>query len=144
MKATALLCVLTAIGLAVSACARIHATTAALLSPISAAKLGSASPGRSWIHMRVQTATGQSLGTVSNVVPALNGQKDSGYVVIARTGGSMVAVPDAPARVLAREGKFIVSKSELDHAPTVTQDELRSPSNKTWRVQADRYWHRSA
>lgn len=142
MKTTALLCVLTAVGLAVTACARIHATTAALLSPITA-KLGSASSGHPWAHMAVQTPTGQSLGTVSNVVPALNGQKDSGYVVIARTGGSMVAVPYAPARVFARDGKFIVSKSELDHAPTVTQDELRSLSNKSWRTEANRYWQRT-
>jgi hypothetical protein len=140
MKATALLGVLTAVALAVTACARIHATTAALLSPLSAAKLGSASPGHPWMHMPVQTPSGGSLGTVSNVVPALNGQKDSGYVVIAVTGGSMVAVPDAPARVLARAGKLIVSKAELDHAPTVTQGELRSPSDKTWRVAANRYW----
>lgn len=142
MKATALLCVVTALGLTVTACSRIHATTAALLSPFSAAKLGSASSGHPWVHMAVQTSTGQPLGTVSSVVQALNGQKDSGYIVIARTGGSLVAVPDGPARVFAREGKFIVSKSQLDRAPTVTQDELHSPSNKNWRVDASRYWQR--
>lgn len=94
--------------------------------------------------MPVQTATGRSLGTVSGVVPASNGHKDSGYVVIARTGGSRVAAPYAPALVLAREGTFIVSRSELDHAPKVTQAELRSRSDKAWRMEANRYWRRIA
>lgn len=97
-------------------------------------------PGRSWSNMPVESPSGQSLGSVSSVVPGLNGQKTAGYVVVSGSNGESVPVPYKTADSMVREGKLVLSQTRLDGAPKVTQEDLQNSSDHSWRVKADRYW----
>ena len=97
------------------------------------------SAGR-WSNMPVQSSSGQSLGSVSSVVPGLNGQKSSGYVVVSGSNGMNTPVPYRTANSMVHDGKLILSQSKLERAPKVTQDDLQDSSSHAWRTKADRYW----
>ena len=99
-----------------------------------------ASPGGHWSNMPVQSSSGQSLGSVSSVVPGLNGQKSSGYVVVSGTNGMSTPVPYRTANSMIRGGKLVLSQSKLEHAPKVTQEDLQNSSDHAWRTKADHYW----
>jgi len=99
-------------------------------------------PGHSWSNMPVESSSGQSLGSVSKVVPGLNGQKTSGYVVVSGSGGESVPVPYRTAKSMVRDGKLVLSQSRLEHAPKVTQEDLQKSSDRSWRAKADQYWMR--
>lgn len=96
--------------------------------------------GHSWTDMPVESPSGQSLGSVANVVPGLNGEQSSGYVVVYGANGMSVPVPYRTASSMVRNGKLVLSQSMLEHAPKATQEDLQSSSNPAWRVKADRYW----
>jgi hypothetical protein len=96
--------------------------------------------GHSWSNMAVESPSGQSLGSVSSVVPGLNGRKSSGYVVVSGSNGTDIPVPYRTANGMVRDGKLVLSRSRFEHAPTVTQDDLQNSSDHSWRVKADRYW----
>ena len=98
--------------------------------------------GHSWSNMPVESSSGQSLGSVSKVVPGLNGQQTSGYVVVSGSGGESVPVPYRTANSMVRDGKLVLSQSRLEHAPKVTQEDLQNGSDHSWRVKADQYWMR--
>ena len=83
---------------------------------------------------------GQSLGSVSNVVPGLNGQQSAGYVLVSGSNGMSVPVPYRTASSMVRDGKLILSQSRLEHAPKVTQEDLQNSSDHSWRMKADQYW----
>jgi len=99
-----------------------------------------ASSGGQWSNMPVESSSGQSLGSVSSVVPGLNGQKSSGYVVVSGSNGMSTPVPYQTAHSMVRDGKLILSQSKLEHAPKVTQEDLQNSSDHSWRVKADHYW----
>jgi hypothetical protein len=99
--------------------------------------------GQDWSNMTVQSPSGQSLGSVSSVIPGLNGRKSSGYVVVSGANGTSVPVPYRTASSMVRDGKLVLSPSRLEHAPKVTQEDLQSSANHAWRAKADRYWMRS-
>jgi hypothetical protein len=107
-----------------------------------AMKMASAGPAgaRSWSHMRVQTPSGQSLGSVSRVVPGLNGRPSSGYVLVSGPHGVSVPVAYRTAQSMVRNGKLVLSRSQFEHAPKVTREDLKNRSDHAWRVKADRYW----
>lgn len=96
--------------------------------------------GQDWSNMTVESPSGQSLGSVSSVVPGLNGQKSSGYVVVSGSNGMSVPVPYRTASSMVRDGKLVLSQSRLEHAPKVTQEDLQNSSNHAWRVKVDHYW----
>ena len=96
--------------------------------------------GHSWENMSVESPSGQSLGSVSKVVPGLDGQKSSGYVLVSGSNGMSVPVPYRTAAHMVRHGKLVLSSQRLDHAPKVTQEDLQNRSDRAWRVKADRYW----
>ena len=98
--------------------------------------------GHSWSNMAVESPSGQSLGSVSSVVPGLNGQQSSGYVVVSGSNGESVPVPYKTANSMVRDGKLVLSQSRLEHAPKVTQEDMQSTSNHAWRTKADEYWMR--
>ncbi|HEX5459083.1 MAG TPA: hypothetical protein VFX20_03860 [Steroidobacteraceae bacterium] len=97
-------------------------------------------PGHSWSNMAVESPSGQSLGSVSQVVPGLNGQETSGYVVVAGSNGESVPVPYKTANSMVRDGKLILKPSRLEHAPKVTQEDMQNSSDHAWRAKADEYW----
>lgn len=96
--------------------------------------------GHSWSNMPVESSSGQSLGSVSQVVPGLNGQRSDGYVVVSGSNGESVPVPYAKAHSMVRNGKLILSQSRFEHAPKITQEDLQNGSDHAWRVKADHYW----
>lgn len=96
--------------------------------------------GHSWSNMPVQSSSGQSLGSVANLVPGLNGKKSSGYVVVTGANGESVPVPYGIANSRVRDGKLVLSQARLEHAPKVTPGDLQNSSDHSWRVKADHYW----
>jgi len=100
------------------------------------------SGGQSWTSMPVETSSGQSLGSVSDVVPGLNGQKTSGYVVVSGSSGMSVPVPYRTASSMVKDGKLVLSQSKFDHAPKVSQEDLQNSADHAWRMKADHYWMR--
>ena len=96
--------------------------------------------GHAWANMPVESSSGQSLGSVSNVIPGLNGKESSGYVVISGANGMSVPVPYGTAHSMVRGGKLILSQSRLEHAPKVTQEDLQNSADHAWRTKADHYW----
>jgi hypothetical protein len=107
---------------------------------VRTAEAGPAGP--SWSNMPVESSSGQSLGSVSSVVPGLNGQQSSGYVVVSGANGMSTPVPYQTANSMVRDGKLVLSQSKLEHAPKVTQEDLQNSSDRSWRVKADQYWMR--
>ncbi|HEX8755501.1 MAG TPA: hypothetical protein VF745_04125 [Steroidobacteraceae bacterium] len=104
-------------------------------------RMAEAGPGgHPWSNMPVETSSGQSLGSVSSVVPGLNGHKSSGYVVVSGANGMSVPVPYRTAHSMVRGGKLILSQSRLEHAPKVTQEDLQNNADHAWRMKADQYW----
>lgn len=104
------------------------------------AEAGPAAGGHSWSNMAVESASGQSLGSVSKVIPGLNGRKSSGYVVVSGANGMSVPVPYRTAHSMVRDGKLVLSQSRFEHAPQVTQEDLQNTADHAWRIKADHYW----
>jgi len=96
--------------------------------------------GQSWSNMPVESSSGQSLGSVSTVVPGLDGKKSSGYVVVSGSNGMSVPVPYRTASSMVRDGKLVLSQSRLEHAPKVTQEDMQNSADHAWRIKADHYW----
>lgn len=96
--------------------------------------------GHSWSNMPVESSSGQSLGSVSSIVPGLNGKQTSGYVVVSGSNGQDVPVPYKTAHSMVRDGKLVLSQSRFQKAPTVSQQDLQNSSDHSWRVKADHYW----
>jgi len=90
--------------------------------------------------MTVQAPSGESLGTVVDLVPGPTGSTESGYVVIATSGGSATPVPYAAASSMIQNGKIVVERTRLESAPKVQPSQLEDRSSKTWQSKADRYW----
>ncbi len=106
-------------------------------------KLAEAGPGggaRSWASLPVESSSGQSLGSVSKVVPGLNGRRSAGYVLVSGAHGRSVPVPYPTAHAMVRGGKLVLDRSRFEHAPTVTREDLRNRADHAWRIRADRYW----
>ena len=90
--------------------------------------------------MTVQAPSGESLGTVVDLVPGPTGSTESGYVVIASSGGSATPVPYAAASSMIQNGKIVVERTRLESAPKVQQRQLEDRSSKSWQSKADKYW----
>ena len=109
-----------------------------------ALKMAEAGPAgaHAWSRMPVQSPSGQSLGSVSKVVPGLNGRRSSGYIVVSAAHGMSVPVPYRTAHSMVRDGKLVLNQSRFEHAPKVTQEDLQTHADHAWRIKADRYWKR--
>lgn len=103
-------------------------------------RTAAAGPAGHWSNMSVESASGQSLGTVSKVVPGLNGRQSSGYVIVSSSNGESVAVPYRTAHSMTRDGKLVLNRTRFEHAPKVTDEDLQNSSDHAWRVKADHYW----
>ena len=90
--------------------------------------------------MTVQAPSGESLGTVVDLVPGPTGSTESGYVVIASSGGSATPVPYAAASSMIQNGKIVVERTRLESAPKVQQSQLEDRTSKSWQSKADKYW----
>lgn len=104
------------------------------------AEAGAGGGAQSWSNMPVESSSGQSLGSVSTVVPGLDGKESSGYVVVSGSNGMSVPVPYRTASSMVRDGKLVLSQSRLEHAPKVTQEDMQNSADHAWRMKADHYW----
>ncbi len=89
--------------------------------------------------MPVQTAVGEPLGTVRDVVPDATGAP--GYVLITMPTGGKTAVPYSTIASLTREGTIVLDRARLRGAPRVEDSQLQNPSDTRWKKQADQYWN---
>ncbi len=102
--------------------------------------------------MTVQTKTGQSEGSVVDVVRQPNGRP--AYIVIADHGGSRRAVTYQAARLMVHGNRLVLDEMRLRGAPVVpapTQTTERpdrenpnphdaGSARPGWQAEADRYW----
>jgi Tfp pilus assembly protein FimT len=88
--------------------------------------------------MMVQDRSGQSLGSVGNVIPAKSGHR--GYVMVNGTDGSATPVPYSIASSMAKNGMIVLDRATFEGAPKVQQNELEHPAGTAWQNKADRYW----
>jgi hypothetical protein len=92
--------------------------------------------------MAVQSESGHPLGFVVDVVPGSSGTQDGGYVVIAGvSGGGATPVPYSTATSMVQEGKLVIDRARLDHAPKVQQNKIEDQAS--WREKTDHYWSES-
>jgi hypothetical protein len=91
--------------------------------------------------MAVQTESGQPLGFVVDVLPGSTGTQESGYVVIAGSGGAATPVPYAAASSMLKDGKIVIDHARFQSAPKVQQNQIEDSSG--WKKQADKYWGQS-
>jgi hypothetical protein len=96
--------------------------------------------GKSWANMPVESSSGQSLGSVSTVLPGLNGRQTSGYVVVSGSNGMSTPVPYRTANSMVRDGKLVLDQSRFEGAPKVSQEDLQNSADHAWRTKADQYW----
>jgi PRC-barrel domain len=98
------------------------------------AKLGGLSAGS-----LVQTAAGETIGRVKDIVPdAKTG--DPAYVVIAARNKT-TAVPYPVIAPMYRDGHVVLDRARLESAPHVTDSQLRDDkASADWAKQANRYW----
>ena len=91
--------------------------------------------------MGVQSAAGESIGTVKDVVPNASGQP--GYVLIATGAGTRTAVPYSTVSSMIRNGKIVLDRARLEAAPQVQDSQLQDRADTRWQKQADQYWNGS-
>ena len=88
--------------------------------------------------MGVKSASGESIGTVRDIVPAKSGRPE--YVVIATPHDGSSAVPYAAVAPMIKDGAIILDRGRLKAAPKVNLEDLHDQNNAAWRKQADQYW----
>lgn len=89
--------------------------------------------------MPVQTASGELLGTVRDVVPNASGEP--GYVLITKPQGGKTAVPYTTVRAMTLNGSVVLDRARLDGAPPVKDSQLQDRSDTSWQRRADEYWN---
>ena len=90
----------------------------------------------------VQAPSGESIGTVKDIVPDPNSGRPA-YVVIATRSGN-TAVPYATITPLFHDGQIVLDRSRLESAPRLRAEQLQNDSDRSWTKQSDQYWNDSA
>ncbi|MBV9911233.1 MAG: hypothetical protein JOZ93_01585 [Sinobacteraceae bacterium] len=89
--------------------------------------------------MTVETKSGQSEGSVVDVVRQVNGRP--AYIVIADHGGNRRAVTYQAARLMVHGNRLVVDELRLQGAPLVPSETPKTDSARPgWQAEADRYW----
>ena len=95
------------------------------------------------VGMKVQTASGDSLGQIKHVVIDKSGH--TSYAVIAYgatvgAAGKQTAVPWAAASPMIHGDKLVMDQSQLEQAPVLSNSQKLDPSSGTWTRDANVYW----
>ena len=95
------------------------------------------------VGMKVQTASGDSLGQIKHVVIDKSGQ--TSYAVIAYgatvgAAGKQTAVPWAAVSPMIQGDKLVMDQSQLEQAPVLSSSRKLDPSSGTWSRDANVYW----
>jgi hypothetical protein len=102
---------------------------------------GDTKPKDKLVGLPVETASGEQLGSVVDIVRDKSSGKPTYAVVAIDT--DTTAVPYDTATAMMRDGKVIMSQAKLARAPKVKQSEWLDETKSGWRSQADRYWGNS-
>jgi hypothetical protein len=98
---------------------------------------GDTRPKDQLVGLPVETSSGQSLGSVVDIVRDRSGTPT--YAVVA-IDNDTTAVPYDTAAAMIHNGKVIMSQAKLADAPKVKQSEWLDQASSGWRKQSDRYW----
>lgn len=93
------------------------------------------------VGLQVESTTGQSLGTVSDVVADSGGQP--AYAMISTGTDTMTAVPYDAVRSMMSGDKIVMDRTLLENSPQVSRNEMKDKSDTSWKTEADRYWSSS-
>lgn len=148
MKTLHSLSIVTALGLASAVYAQAQTSQQ---DPVSSVRVADAGPSASvrgteapkLVGMKVQTASGNSLGQIKDVVIDKSGQ--TSYAVIAygatRKGAAkQTAVPWAAVSPMIQGDKIVMDQSQLERAPVLSSSRKLDPSSGTWSRDANVYW----
>jgi hypothetical protein len=98
---------------------------------------GDTKPKDKLVGLPVESAAGEQLGSVVDIVRNNSGKPT--YAVVA-IDTDTTAVPYDKATDMLRNGKVIISPAKLAAAPKVKQSEWLDETHTTWRKESDRYW----
>ncbi|MGH8286414.1 MAG: PRC-barrel domain-containing protein [Steroidobacteraceae bacterium] len=90
------------------------------------------------IGLKVETATGESLGTVIDIVA--DATTGAPLFVVISSEGETTAVPYAAANSMVQQDALVMDRSRLESAPRVDQGEWRDPASGDWTSEANGYW----
>jgi hypothetical protein len=98
---------------------------------------GDTKPKDKLVGLPVETAKGEQLGSVVDIVRDKAGKPT--YAVVA-IDTDTTAVPYDTAMKMVRDNKVIMSPTKLAAAPKVKQSEWLDQMHTGWRSESDRYW----
>jgi hypothetical protein len=101
-------------------------------------RLAAANPGAIAQGAPVQDRSGQTLGSVADVVKSSDAR--DGYVVVSGTDGSARAVPYSVASSSATNGMIVLDRNAFVGAPKLKLDEVQS--GQGWQKKSDKYWQK--
>lgn len=87
----------------------------------------------------VQSPQGQTIGTVTELVPTFPAHGTPDYVLVATQGG-IAAIPYRAMDHMLRDAHLVIDQSILAGAPHVEQDQVHNLANTHWKEEADSYW----
>ena len=90
------------------------------------------------IGLKVETATGESLGTVVDIVA--DATTGAPLFVVISSEDATTAVPYAAANSMVQQDALVMDRSRLESAPRVGQGEWRDPASGDWTTEANGYW----
>ena len=141
MKTIRTLAVLTALGaLSSAAFAQDQTPPAGANERASGAErqiAGDTKPKDKLVGLPVESASGEQLGSVVDIVRDKSGKPT--YAVVA-IDTDTTAVPYETAMSMVRNDKVVMSPKRLAAAPKVKQTEWLDETHSAWRKDSDRYW----
>jgi hypothetical protein len=101
-------------------------------------RMAAANPGAIGQGAKVEDRSGQTLGSVADVVKESSGR--DGYVIVSGTDGSARAVPYSVASSSATKGMIVLDRDAFLGAPKVKLSEVQS--GQGWQKKSDKYWQK--
>jgi len=98
---------------------------------------GDIKPKDKLVGLPVESAKGEQLGSVVDIVRDKSGKPTYAIVAI---DTDTTAVPYDKATAMIRNDKVVMSQAKLAAAPKVKQSEWLDETHSSWRADSDRYW----
>lgn len=95
------------------------------------------------VGMKVQTAAGDNLGQIKDVVKDMSGHTSYaviGYGATLNVAAKQTAVPWAAVSPMIQGDKLVMDQSQLEQAPVLSKGQKLDPSSGTWSRDANVYW----
>lgn len=103
--------------------------------------------GSKIIGMSVQSAAGESLGTVKDIIVDQQGKLTHVIVSYGGTlglGNKLAAVPWEQASHMMSGSHLVLQKEKLQSAPSFTESEWPNLASSSWSTTADQYWQQGS